>query len=72
MRDERSNDVNIMLGGGVITPRACAWGKLNRSVCQSLLSLLAPDLEIYAYNKSDICEKTGLCMLQIAQHGSTK
>ena len=57
MRDERSNDVNIMLGGGVITPRACAWGKLNRSVCQSLLSLLAPDLEIYAYNKSDICER---------------
>ena len=52
MRDEHSNDVNIMLGGGggggggFITRRACAWGKLNRSVCQSLSLLLAPDLEI--------------------------
>ena len=48
----------MLLGGGVITPRACAWGKLNRSVCQSLSLLLAPDLEIYAYNESvDSCER---------------
>ena len=58
-------------GEEIITSRACAWGKLNRSVYQSLS--WAPDLEIYAYNGSvDICERLVYVYMLIAQHGSTK